>query len=157
MAGGRSTSDFAPRRQPGVPAAEAWPVVCEAARKTRSLAAARRVHDAVRGLFSSWAKPPIICPIAAKRSLWMICCSSFLFQGNVSHRDDHAIHFIVGIEQRALPLPAWCASFPSRCRAPYSLKPNFLRPVLTSDRARLARESGPADLRASFPEKSSGW
>src|SRR5207249_8595894 len=29
----------------------------------------------------------------------------FLFQGNVSHRDDHAIHFIVGIEQRACRCP----------------------------------------------------
>ena len=31
----------------------------------------------VSGLFNSCAKPPIICPIAASRSLWMICCSSF--------------------------------------------------------------------------------
>ena len=85
----------------------------------------------VRGLFSSWAKPPIICPMAARRSLWMICCSSFL--STVMSRTETITPLALpSASNSGLALARMVRQLPSRWRAPNSQKPNFFAPVLTS-------------------------
>jgi len=120
--------------------AEAWPVFAKRLGRLVLLQQLGESHDAGQRIVQFVAKPPIICPIAAKRSLWMICMLQFLFQGNVC--TETITPFIYCRHRTAgLPLPAWCASFHHDARSILA-EAELLRLYLRPDRARLARESG---------------
>src|SRR5712691_8321742 len=69
---------------------------------------------AVNGLFSSCAKPPIICPMAAMRSLWMICCSSF-FSTEMSRTEIIAPLRLPFASKSWLAVARIVRQLPSRC------------------------------------------
>src|SRR5208337_1632765 len=85
----------------------------------------------VRGLFSSWATPPIIAPMAASRSLCTTWCSNF-FSVVMSRTQmitppslESASKNWLAEARIVRPLPSWR-------RAPYSADPKIRLPEATS-------------------------